>query len=137
MPPRKKPAARKTAAKKRKAPEPDAVEAPADEDQVLDTNQDELKARFASTKTATEYAQFHGWVERCLEAARADLSGALFPVFAHCYCSLVDEGNTDEASRFLERWAPSHDDRYASYVESLRRASSKASSVFPSSTKEQ
>ena len=56
------------------------------------------------------------------------MSGALFPVFAHCYCSLVDEGNTDEASRFLERWAPSHDDRYASYVESLRRASSKAAS---------
>ena len=131
MPPRKKPAARKTAAKKRKAPEPEAVEPEAVEDNegaVLDTSEADLKARFASTKTATEYAQFHGWVERCLEAARADLSGALFPVFAHCYCALVDEGNNDEASRFLERWAPSHDDRYASYVESLRRASSKASS---------
>ena len=40
----------------------------------------------------------------------------------------MDEGNPDEASRVLERWAPSQDDRYASYVESLRRASSKASS---------
>ena len=121
MPPRKKPAARKTAAKKRKAPEPEpeAVEPEAVEDNegaVLDTSEADLKARFASTKTATEYAQFHGWVERCLEAARADLSGALFPVFAHCYCSLVDEGNNDEASRVLERWAPSHDERYASYV---------------------
>ena len=54
MPPRKKPAARKTAAKKRKAPEPEpepeAVEAPADEDQVLDTSEDDLKARFATPR---------------------------------------------------------------------------------------
>ena len=112
-------------------PEPEAVEPEAVEEPTKAPSS--TRARPTSrasppTKTATEYAQFHGWVERCLEAARADLSGALFPVFAHCYCSLVDEGNNDEASRFLERWAPSHDDRYASYVESLRRASSKASS---------
>ena len=87
MPPRKKPAARK----KRKAPEPEAVEPEAvepeaiedNEGAVLDTSEADLKARFASTKTATEYAQFHGWVERCLEAARADLSGALSVSYTH------------------------------------------------------
>jgi len=125
MPPRKKAAAKKRAPAAKRAR---TAEAPADEDArpVLGTTEGALQDRFAASKAATEYAQFHAWVERSLEAARADLAGALFPVFAHCYCSLVDEGRTSDALQFLERWAPSHADRYASSVESLRRASSKA-----------
>ena len=119
MPPRKKPAARKTAAKKRKAPEavePEAVASTATRPRHergrpqgalrLDQDRDGVRA-----VPRLGRALFGG-------GARGFERGAVSRVRA----LLLFFGGRREQRRgikILERWAPSHDDRYASYVESL------------------
>ena len=82
------------------------------------------------------YEKFHKWVEGgALESVRCELSGTLFPVFAHCFLRIVQTeaeasgGGEDAAGEppsraFLERWGPSHGDRFGVEVEALRLVTS-------------
>ena len=86
---------------------------------VLGRTVDELGDALTAARTAKDYGAFHAWVESSLNVVRPELAEALFPVFAHCYVRLIEEDDP-EATPFLEKWAPHHEDRYPREVAALR-----------------
>jgi len=67
---------------------------------------------------AQNYARLEEWGSCCLERHKAELKGALFPLFVLCYFKLVAL-ESEEALPFLSRWGPEHSLNYGAEVANL------------------
>lgn len=63
---------------------------------------------FSSKCYGRSYEAFHAWVESTIEQIRREACVLLFPVFAHAYLRIVNNGKDEEKEEFLERWSDEH-----------------------------
>ncbi|CAM9576431.1 unnamed protein product [Choristocarpus tenellus] len=54
-----------------------------------------------------------------LDMCKAELESVAYPVFAHCYLTLVANGFADHARRMMLTWGREHEWRYSQEVEQL------------------
>ena len=61
----------------------------------------------------SSYGSLRSWACNSLESIKAEILSLCFPIFVHCYISLIKRNQEEDASAFWSNWHSDHTDIYA------------------------
>jgi len=65
------------------------------------------------------YAVLRSWACNSLESIKAEILSLCFPIFVHCYVSLINRKQEEDAKNFWINWQKDHTDTYADELRHL------------------
>ena len=65
------------------------------------------------------YGMLRSWACNSLESIKAEIISLCFPIFVHCYISLIKRGQEEDARVFWLHWSKDHTDIYADELKHL------------------